>query len=111
MNDDSAGNTVSDELTRLSSKVAQTNLPDKLEEQIIIRLNQLGKLTNSPTFLPEFDRIERYINWVTSIPWGKRTEDQLNLENAKRILDKNHYGLGEIKERVLEYMSVMKIKS
>ena len=76
----------------------------------MIRLDQLSKLTNSPTFLPEYDRINKYIDWVCSVPWQKRTEDTLDLEKAKGVLDTNHYGLGEIKERILEYMSVMKLK-
>lgn len=94
----------------LSEKVKKATLPEELKEAIIIRLSQLARLTESPTFLPEFDRINRYIDWVVAIPWDKRTKDVLDLEHAKRILDKNHYDLDEIKNRILEYMSVMKLK-
>ena len=94
----------------LSEKVKKATLPEELKETIIIRLSQLAKLTESPTFLPEFDRINRYIDWVISVPWDKRTKDVLDLERAKRVLDKNHYDLDEIKDRILEYMSVMKLK-
>lgn len=98
------------ELNLLEIKVREAGLPEKLEETILVRLTQLGKLTNSPSFLPEFDRIGRYIDWVISLPWNKKTQDLLDLETAKRVLDKNHYGLDEIKGRLLEYMSVMKLK-
>ena len=94
----------------LSERVNKSTIPDELKEKIVIRLDQLSRLTNSPTFLPEFDRISRYIDWVIAIPWRKTTEDILNLEKAKSILDKNHYGLEEIKARILEYISVMKLK-
>lgn len=94
----------------LSERVNKSTIPQELKEKILVRLNQLSKLTNSPTFLPEFDRISRYIDWVVAIPWGKTTQDMLNLEQAKAVLDKHHYGLDEIKARILEYMSVMKLK-
>lgn len=98
------------DIIKLTEKVKATQLPERLSEEVLVRLGQLSKLTESPTFLPEFDRMERYIEWITALPWERRTQDNLDLENAKRVLDKNHFGLGEIKERILEYMSVMKLK-
>src|SRR4030065_2147478 len=98
------------EINLLIDKVKKTPLPEKLAEAILIRIDQLSKLKESPPFLPEFDRISRYVNWVILVPWEKKTQDYLDLTRAKTILDKNHYGLGEIKERVLEYISVMKLK-
>lgn len=100
----------SEQVKTLSGKVKKATVPSDLQEKILVRLDQLSRLTNSPTFLPEFDRINRYIEWVVSIPWGKRTKDILDLDHAKKILDKNHHGLVEIKDRVLEYISVMKLK-
>jgi ATP-dependent Lon protease len=98
------------EINVLIEKIKTADLPDKLREMILIRLNQLTKLTNSPSFLPEFDSIAKYIEWITVLPWNKRTQDTLDLENAKKILEKHHYGLEDIKTRVLEYMAVMKLK-
>lgn len=98
------------DISKLTSLVKPAPIPEKLKETITVRLEQLQKLTASPTFLPEFDRMNKYIDWVTTLPWERRTEDNLDLENARRILDKNHFGLGEIKERILEYISVMKLK-
>lgn len=98
------------DITKLTEKVKGGLVPGKLQENVLLRLEQLTKLTNSPTFLPEFDRIGKYIDWITNLPWTKRTEDTLNLENARRILDQHHFGLSEIKERILEYMAVMKLK-
>jgi ATP-dependent Lon protease len=103
---DSAAN----EINNLIERVNKASLPEKLRDLVLVRLTQLGKLTASATFLPEFDRMEKYIDWITVLPWDKRTEDKLDLVNAKKILDAHHFGLEEIKERVLEYMSVMKLK-
>ena len=99
------------EIVTLVDKIKKSDLPDKLRELVLIRLNQLSKLTSSATFLPEFDRMEKYIDWITTLPWNKKTKDVLDLVNAKKVLDSHHYGLDDIKTRVLEYMSVMKLKS
>jgi len=98
------------EITTLIDRVKKAELPQKLAEMVLVRLNQLSKLTASPSFLPEFDRMEKYIDWIAVLPWNKRTQDTLDLENAKKILETHHYGLADIKTRVLEYMSVMKLK-
>ncbi|MFZ5933116.1 MAG: AAA family ATPase [Patescibacteria group bacterium] len=102
--------TAASELAKLSERVRSARIPPKLAEEIIVRLEQLSKLTTSPTFLPEFDRIRKYIEWVTSLPWEARTQDNLDLVHAQEILNKNHEGLSEIKDRILEYISVMKLK-
>jgi len=101
---------VEEQIAQLNKNVVAADIPGDLKERIITRLDQLLGLTSSPTFLPEFDNIRRYIDWVLPLPWNKRTEDTLDLEKAKEILDKHHYGLAEIKSRILEYLSVMKLK-
>ena len=98
------------EIAVLIDRVTKASLPDKLREVVLVRLNQLAKLTNSPSFLPEFDSMEKYIDWITILPWAKRTQDTLDLVNAQKIMETHHYGLTDIKTRVLEYMSVMKLK-
>lgn len=98
------------EITVLIDRVKKADLPDKLRGLVLVRLNQLTKLTNSPSFLPEFDNMEKYIDWIAILPWNKRTQDTLDLENARHILESHHYGLEDIKTRILEYMSVMKLK-
>ncbi|MFV1917196.1 MAG: AAA family ATPase [Patescibacteria group bacterium] len=101
---------VTGQIKELSEKVRKISLPEELREKILVRLGQLRKLTESPTFLPEFDRINRYIDWVAPLPWDTRTKDLLDIDHAKTVLDKNHYDLDELKARILEYISVMKLK-
>lgn len=98
------------EINALIERVKKASLPDRLEEIVMVRLGQLAKLTTSSSFLPEFDRMEKYVDWICVLPWDKRSQDTLDLEKAKKVLETHHYGLQEIKERVLEYMSVMKLK-
>lgn len=101
---------VEEQIAELNKSVVETDIPAELKDRITVRLDQLLGLTSSPTFLPEFDNIRRYIDWVLPLPWRKRTEDTLDLSKAKEILDQHHYGLSEIKDRILEYLSVMKLK-
>lgn len=99
-----------EQIQTLSGKVKKTDVPGELKDKILVRLDQLSKLTKSPTFLPEFDRISRYIEWIVSVPWNKKTKDILDLKHAKEVLDKNHHDLSEIKARIIEYLSIMKLK-
>ncbi len=101
---------VADQIKKFSGDVSKADVPNVLKQRILVRLNQLSGLTESPTFLPEFDRIRKYIEWVLALPWNKRTEDNLDLVHAKEVLDKTHYGLSDIKDRILEYISIMKLK-
>lgn len=96
-------------LDSLKKRLEPAQIPEDLKEGINIRLQQMTALTNSPTFLPELDRMDRYIDWVTHLPWNTITPDQLDLSKAKEILDSHHYGLEPLKERILEYLSVMKL--
>jgi ATP-dependent Lon protease len=100
----------SQQVITLVDRVRAADIPQELKARVSARLEQLSRLVESPTFLPEFDRINNYIDWIVSLPWSKRTEDHLDLVQAKIVLDKHHYGLEEIKSRVLEYLSVMKLK-
>lgn len=101
---------IEDAMQQLAQEIQGSSAPKELRDQIAQRLEQMTNLVNSPTFLPEFDRMEKYIGWILTLPWEARTQDTLDLTKAKRILDKNHFGLMELKERVLEYLAVMKLK-
>ncbi|QQS38992.1 AAA family ATPase [Candidatus Woesebacteria bacterium] len=98
------------EIFELVEKVKSEPIPEELKDRILIRLNQLTNLTASSTFLPEFDRINGYIDWVISIPWEKKTADNLDLIHAQEVLDSTHYGLHDIKDRIVEYLAAMKLK-
>lgn len=101
---------VQSQLQTLSDQIGQSQAPDGLKEKIKVRLNQLSGLVESSMFLPEYDRISKYIEWVLRIPWESRTTDVLDLARIKSELDTTHYGLESIKDRIQEYVSVMKLK-
>jgi len=95
-----------EELNTLSSKIYNTiGLPSELKEkldQMVDRLNRMAKLGH---YASEFDTLSRYIEVVTSIPWKKETTDLLDLNLAVQRLNKNHYGMQYVKDRILEYLS------
>ena len=99
-----------EQLSSLTDKINNSKIPEDLRGTVLIRLDQLKKLVTSSSFLPELDRISRYVEWIISLPWNERTQDNLDLTHAKNILVKNHHGLDEIKDRILEYISIMKLK-
>lgn len=101
---------ISDEIQKQLDVVAKAQIPDELRVKLSERFEQLKLLEGSPSFMSEYDRWIRYLDWVVNLPWFKKTEDKLDLDNAKNILEETHYGLQEIKDRVLEYLSVMKLK-
>jgi len=100
---------MTEQIAKLQEQVESSEAPRDLQENVLTRLDQLEGLKDSPTFLPELDRINRYITWIVSLPWAGRSKDRLNLDEARATLNKNHYGLSPLKERILEYMSVMKL--
>jgi len=101
---------IQEQLQKHSEEVEKADIPEELKARILLRLEQVLGLIDSPTFLPEFDRLNKYIGWILELPWNKRTKDVLDLIHAKQVLDKNHFGLEEIKSRILEYISVMRLK-
>lgn len=61
-------------------------------------------------FSTEYENLSKYVDWITRIPWGKYSPDTLSLQNVKKVLDEHHYGIEKVKERILEYVSVMNLK-
>ncbi|PIR78765.1 MAG: hypothetical protein COX79_05735 [Candidatus Levybacteria bacterium CG_4_10_14_0_2_um_filter_36_16] len=73
-------------------------------------VDRLRLIGNDSSFFIELDSTSRYIDWVTSLPWNNSSKDILDLAHAQQVLDKNHYGLTDVKEKILEYLSIMLLK-
>lgn len=95
-----------EDITYLENKLTKATLPHELTEKAKAMLDRLVRMASVQGYSQEYDSVARYLDWIVSLPWNKRTADTLSLENAKKILDANHYGLTSIKERILEYIAV-----
>lgn len=104
-----ASDELSGQIISLREKIKSTSLPPDLEEKVLERLARIARIGATPLAFDEFDRTVEYIDWLFELPWNKRSEDVLDLPHTKEVLDKNHYGLGEIKDRIIEFVSVMKL--
>ncbi len=82
-------------------------MPADLLERVYGMLDRLNRMAKIGGYSEGYDVLARYIDVLVSIPWGKSTVDNLNLEDTKKLLDKNHYGLEEVKNRILEYLSTV----
>lgn len=90
----------------LRNQLKQKEVPDKVREKIEKEIDRLEKM---PAASAEGGVIRNYIDWLLALPWGKLTEDDLDINRAEEILDEDHYGLEKPKERVLEYLAVQKL--
>ena len=73
-------------------------------------MKELDRLSKIPSQSPEYTVSRTYLDWLTELPWSKTSEDSINVKDAKSILDKDHYGLEKVKERILEYLAVRALK-
>jgi len=92
--------------TQLREKVAGAGMPAEVRAKADKEINRLAAM---PQASPEVSVLRTYLDWLVGLPWGKMTEDNLDVARAAHILDKNHYGLPKIKERVLEHIAVRKL--
>ncbi|MEJ2569314.1 MAG: endopeptidase La [Anaerolineales bacterium] len=96
------------EVDELRKRIDDANLPEEAEKQARRELDRMSRL---PTAAAEYGVIRTYLDWIVSLPWDKTTKDNLDLEYSRKVLDEDHYGLQDVKERILEYLAVRKLKS
>jgi ATP-dependent Lon protease len=95
------------EANELRTRLAELELPDDVRKAAERELSRLEKL---PPAAAEYGVIRTYIDWILTIPWTQTTPDNLDLEQARRILDEDHFDLDKVKDRIVEYLAVSKLK-
>ena len=96
----------SPELAKLKEEIVKAKMPKEIEEKA---LEEFGKLKKTPPMSPEFTVTRNYLDWMVSVPWQKRTKDNLEVEHVKNTLDEDHFGLEKPKERILEHIAVLNL--
>jgi ATP-dependent Lon protease len=100
-----------EDINLLESKLQASSIPQDLKKKALVMVERLTRMASTQSYSQEYDSVARYLEWITSLPWEKSTKDNLSLENAKKVLDINHYGLEGIKQRILEFISVQNLRS
>ena len=95
------------EITELRQKVEEAGMPEEAEREARRELDRLSKL---PPAAAEYGVIKTYLDWLTALPWNKSTEGEIDIVKTREILDEDHYDLEKVKDRILEYLAVRKLK-
>jgi ATP-dependent Lon protease len=97
-----------EELDELAERLKKAGLTPEVDK---VAQKELNRLKSIPTASSEYTVARTYLEWIADLPWSKRTDDNLDIENARNILDTDHYALQKIKKRILEYLAVRKLKN
>jgi len=97
-----------EEIQDLIQKTQSAEMPEKAEQETLKHISRLEKMHPESS---EASMIRGYLDWIVDLPWNKSTTDNLDLNRAKNILEKDHFGLCEVKERILEFLAVRKLKT
>ena len=96
------------DVNELREKITGAKMPPDAEKAAMRELDRLGKI---PSASPEYSVIRTYLDWLVTLPWSVTTEDSLDIAKARKILDEDHYDLEKVKDRILEYLAVRKLKN
>lgn len=99
------------EITKLKDKLQSVQLPANLMQRASEQIERINLSLKYGGHLSHLDIIEKYIDWIVSLPWSAETNDVIDIEIAKKVLDKNHFGLEIIKQKILEYLSIHKLQN
>ncbi len=94
-----------DEFNVLKTKIDDAGMPKEVKEKAVKELNRLIKM---PPFNPEASYLRTYLDLLVELPWFKKTKEKIDLKEAEKILNNDHYGLEKVKERIIEYLAVQK---
>ncbi|HNU80239.1 MAG TPA: endopeptidase La [Bacillota bacterium] len=97
-----------EEIEQYAEKLSKLEVPDEVKEKVEKELDRLSKMSQGS---PEVGVTRTYLDWIFDLPWNTLTEDNLDIKNARKVLDEDHYGLKKVKERVLEYMAIRQLSN
>ena len=95
------------ETKELEERIKSAKMPEDSES---VAMKELDRLSRIPTQSPEYNVSRTYIEWIADLPWSKSSKDRIDLEEALGILDHDHFGLGKVKDRIIEYLAVRNLK-
>lgn len=96
------------EIAELEAQIERSGMPSEVKKKA---LNELSRLSKMPLISAEATVVRTYLDWLINLPWKRQTRDKVDIGFAKQVLDEDHYGLEEVKERILEFLAVRKLVS
>jgi len=99
------------EIQTLKDKVATAKLPEEMSIKVAKEIVALERSVELGSYDEKYEKVSRYIEWVLKVPWEAESKDTLDLEVTKQVFEKHHYGMRDVKDRFLEYVSVLKLKA
>jgi ATP-dependent Lon protease len=105
LGDDESGEQA--EATQLRERLAKADLPDDVRKEAE---RELGRMEKLPAMAPDYHVIRTYLDFILELPWKKSSEDRLDLNEAQKVLDEDHYDIEDVKERILEFLAVIKLR-
>lgn len=98
------------EIVELQNKLVNSPAPVELKEDSMRAIQRLERMAKWGNYSTEFESVDKYVDWITRIPWGVVSADNLDINNAKKLMDDTHYGMETIKSMILDYLAVMQIQ-
>lgn len=99
------------EIQELKDRVANAQMPEEMQRKISKDIIALERSVALGSYDEKYEKVSKYIEWVLRIPWEKMSQDTLDLERATMVFNQHHYGMQEVKDRFLEYISVLKLRN
>ncbi len=97
------------EIIALQQKLINSSAPEQLKEDTLHSIERLKRMVKLGGYSSEFENVNKYIDWLTRIPWGVSSTDNLDIKNAKVILDSSHHGMDSVKNLILDYLAAMQL--
>jgi len=99
------------EIEELDKKIRNTPMPEDLKGKALRSVERLRRMARRGSYSGEFETVEKYIGWITNVPWGQYTEDNLDIVRARKQMDQTHYGIDVVKDLVIDYLATMQLQN
>ena len=99
------------EIVELENKLRASRIPESLKEETMKSVQRLRMMFRFGGYSAEYETVSKYVDWIVRVPWGNVTEDSLDINRARKDMDLTHYGMGTIKELILDYLATMKLQN
>ena len=98
------------EIQALKDRVTQAKMPEEMQRKVAKDIVALERSVELGSYDEKYEKVSKYIDWVLRIPWEAKTQDRLDIQQTKEVFNKHHYGMDDVKDRFLEYVSVLNLR-